>query len=467
MATINLNVEDYGAQYKAFVDFASKVDENTIVRRDAENTDVSLLGLNGEPRKIIAKTGDGWGHFWRGSTSQTVNKRVRDLFMETVLKVCGVTQEKDLPKAVYDAMRINDFKGKGHPLTARRINAVNRAILASKEPVVAEVDWDTANSCVVAAVGKVDASRRAMDPNGPGVAFDDLTRKRAVELVVQTGGGLTGNGLKLLANVIVAAIASGRYEDEVPEHSVEYRSGRRLTILARNVARDLKGMRNFALGDARAVEMNARLTEYWRSLLDYRVKNAHYSALVGGVYNMFALNVKGGNLNATIGGEQFENGVNQSGTSAIDRIVEMMPNVAQRVAITSFLNNNTSQIFRQIQQQADLANDAVDIPGINLKSVPGSEMLLTVPPADEHLSSSDMFELGAPSLRLDFSDGGRKAKVSISCSADIKFGVRGAGEWKNTKIGSIVYEMDFEFDLSDENAVKLVSSSIGQTIETE
>ena len=30
--------------------------------------------------------------------------------------------------------------------------------------------------------------------------------------------------------------------------------------------------------------MNARLTEYWRSLLDYRVKNAHYSALVGGDY---------------------------------------------------------------------------------------------------------------------------------------------------------------------------------------
>ena len=55
---------------------------------------------------------------------------MRDLFKETVLKVCGVRTLDDLPKAVRDVMKKGDYDNDGHPLSVRRIRAVTGAILA-------------------------------------------------------------------------------------------------------------------------------------------------------------------------------------------------------------------------------------------------------------------------------------------------------------------------------------------------
>ena len=140
---IDLNVNKYGAQFSAFVDFAKKAtDENTIVcvsddrnktqeenRQEFENR---LLGIDGTPRTITAKTdGDSKGKFWRDGDSKRLNKDVRGLFLRTVLAVCGVQRMEDLPQAVLDVMRKDDFEADGRPLTVRRIRAVTNAILAN------------------------------------------------------------------------------------------------------------------------------------------------------------------------------------------------------------------------------------------------------------------------------------------------------------------------------------------------
>ena len=56
---------------------------------------------------------------------QRINNDVRGLFLRTVLAVCGVNRIDDLPPAVLDVMRKNDFEADGRPLTVRRIRAVS------------------------------------------------------------------------------------------------------------------------------------------------------------------------------------------------------------------------------------------------------------------------------------------------------------------------------------------------------
>ena len=53
---------------------------------------------------------------------------MRKLFLDTVLKICGVEKVKDLPPAVRKVLNEGDFGNAGHPLSARRIQAVTEAI---------------------------------------------------------------------------------------------------------------------------------------------------------------------------------------------------------------------------------------------------------------------------------------------------------------------------------------------------
>lgn len=132
---INLNDSLYGAQFKAFVDFAAgQRDQGTIVRLEGEAP--GMPGPNGEPRVIIAKQGDGYGHIWRNADSKAINTNVRNLFMSSILAVCGVDRSEQLPANVRAVLKEDDYRW-GRPLTARRITAVKRAIDANFQAAAA------------------------------------------------------------------------------------------------------------------------------------------------------------------------------------------------------------------------------------------------------------------------------------------------------------------------------------------
>jgi hypothetical protein len=94
-----------------------------------------LLGPNGEARVISVKGGDTirplfGAHFGRSAENKALNNQIRNLFMETVLKVCGARNTDELPETVRTAMKLKDYDNAGHPLTVRRITAVKAAIEA-------------------------------------------------------------------------------------------------------------------------------------------------------------------------------------------------------------------------------------------------------------------------------------------------------------------------------------------------
>lgn len=75
---INLNLGKYGAQFNAFVDFAStQRDQGWIACVEGQKPGQGMLGSDGQPRKITAKEWDGCGQFLRGRDSRAVNNDVR------------------------------------------------------------------------------------------------------------------------------------------------------------------------------------------------------------------------------------------------------------------------------------------------------------------------------------------------------------------------------------------------------
>ena len=129
---INLQIDKHGAQFSAFVEFASaQKHENYIACIEGQKPGRGVPGPNGRPRDIAAKKWDGRGQFLRGRDSRAVNNEVRTLFLRTSLGVCGVRSVAELPPGVRAVLKADDSDGKGRPLTVRRIRAVTEAVKAA------------------------------------------------------------------------------------------------------------------------------------------------------------------------------------------------------------------------------------------------------------------------------------------------------------------------------------------------
>lgn len=135
---INLNDSLYGAQFRAFQALAddTKLGQDALVSVDESNRGKGLLNEAGERRTIVVKNdGDEIKSFTnpffsRKQNQIDLNNEVRDLFKETILKICGAKTWEDLPKAVLSVMKKGDYDNDGHPLSVRRIRAVTSAIIA-------------------------------------------------------------------------------------------------------------------------------------------------------------------------------------------------------------------------------------------------------------------------------------------------------------------------------------------------
>ena len=80
---------------------------------------------------------------------------------------------------------------------------------------------------------------------------------------------------------------------------------------------------------------------------------------------------------------------------------------------------------------------------------------------------------------LEVLDHGSKAILKTQITGPIQFNVKGPREkhaapndgsnfyWGNSPVGMCKYEMEFEFDLSNPNEARLVSTHVGQAISPE
>ncbi len=166
-----LDINGYNATFKAFTDFAAKSieagEKKAIARADGTG------GLAN--RTIQPASGDWVGRIGRSNESRDANNITRGLFKQAIIDMFG--GEKNIPKSVLDAMRMQDFD-KGKPLTARRIIAVKNAI--DKDGIMKQKGFDES----ISSFKSPDAEKAALDK---GYSKNELPRlAKAVNLLVQT-----------------------------------------------------------------------------------------------------------------------------------------------------------------------------------------------------------------------------------------------------------------------------------------
>ena len=104
-------------QYRQFVDFAATAKQGDFATLDDDSN-------------VVKKTDwDFYGNKIRTADMRTTNDSVRTLFKSTILSMFDVASEDQLPESLRNVMKLYDY-GEGRPLSARRIQAVDREIKA-------------------------------------------------------------------------------------------------------------------------------------------------------------------------------------------------------------------------------------------------------------------------------------------------------------------------------------------------
>lgn len=450
MATpVNLD----NAQFKEFMHFALDASSKKSIMK------IGLPGKDGEPRHIVAKSGDWIGNIGRWKANRDMNDDVRKLFQDTVLNMFRVRSVKDLPPSVQAAMKLEDY-GKGKPLTARRVLAVQMAIAEALDPVVPVVTPQRAATLVNNAVSYVKDSCETVKrtrgdlPNGANsVNLTDSQRKQAASLLMKHGAGLSETSLRILANYVVTAIACGKYTDkDIP------------VITANMALGHLKNVRSFKAGDVRFASFDAKLTDFYQDVLlkiNLAPKEAkRYDA--NGLYLDFMKDAPRSFY--TIDGKSypFQTGVNEM----IEDFKRKVTNPLHRKALSSFLQQGSSSHYMSFHSRAPLSLTTKS-PKLDFKSVEGFEMLLTVDTFGKNMFTPPyyIFDPDSTEYFLEIGANGTSAKLLVRDTGDSRFRVTNSEEWREVSMCKYVIDTEFEFDLSKPDSVTLTHVRFGQTLD--
>ena len=437
---VNLN----DAQFRAFTQFAANVSSKGTVLKVDDNP---LAALDGTPRKIVAKGSDGYGHFWRGDPSKDINNKIRTLFKDTVLRMFGAQDVQELPKDVRDAMKTGDY-GKGKPLTARRILAVSTAIAKVVDPVNKSVSLQKAE-------GLVDDSLKFINGKGKNSKVGEAKlnaeqHAKAASLVSSLGRGMTDTCLKIFSNYVVLAIACGSFK------------GNKVDEIAQRMSEEFKSVRNFKPGDVRLAKFDAKLTEYWQSVLEEQMGVEKREMYDGeGLF----VNFKGDADRAsfTIAGEEFRM-VDERSSEMIGKLKETIPNIQHRKAISTFMSQLSGNVYVALTSGQN-PPPTPKFKNPDVTSEKGYDMLFTPDTGRNLLFEPTLLTLASnPRYTLEVSDNGTKAKVTAHYSGNLKFGIDDSGDCSANATGTYAYETEFEFDLSDPNEAKLTGTHFSQML---
>ena len=455
---INLNIEGYGAQFNAFVDFAKANGNNpdTLARIDGDVH--NLLDPEGNVRTIVAKTDDDKIKrfrqnlfFSRNQDQKDLNNAVRNLFKETVLKVCGVKTIDKLPPSVLAVMRKSDYDNNGHPLSARRIRAVTQAIqlVAVEEAVNKTVTPAKAGVLVDGALTYING--KGKNPKVLEAKLNGAQRQMATNLVSRFGAGMTDSNLRIFANYVVLAVACGSFKPD------------EIRAIAQRMSKEFKNLRNFSPGDPRLAEFDATLTKYYQSVVADQLKPAKAKQFdAEGLYSFFRDDTHRASFK--VAGEDFSRAANNA-QGLVQKLKDTVPNLTHRKVLTSFMCQEAGTIFFQLSARRPFLPTS-EYENIDMNSEKGRDLILGIDQTGT-LQFDSMFPLGEAAellYTLDMGEGGNTAKVTVQYTGDIRFRVEGADDCSHNPTGTYSYTLELEFALSDPAGAKVTSAHLGQRL---
>ena len=200
------------AQFDTFTSYARTIGDRTAVQ----------VGHGPGPLcTITAKSKfDFIGNIGRRQQSRNTNNDVRDLFKETVVKMFGGQNKDDvarLPAPVREAMKLDDYgvgAGKGKPLTARRIIAVQMAVKQHELETKIGTDLGINLSADKVLQERIHTAVEACKGNEDAFAvLKESYREILFENNASSGGPLSGEALRPRGNWAIRSKMSAIISD--------------------------------------------------------------------------------------------------------------------------------------------------------------------------------------------------------------------------------------------------------------
>lgn len=399
------------------------------------------------PRQIQATKADKAFALFRSRRNKEFNDDVRELFEKSVGELFG--GKNRIPPAVREAMLMKDYHC-GKPLTARRIMAVQKAILEVVEPVTPKVSRQAAATAVNEAVERINAKHQELAKKGEVWAMPvNLSQEQLTEvttLVEKYGKNLTEKGLGLLANFAVNAMVC----PNIPNRE----------FVIQRFAKDCATYREFPPGSPRFSAMDDAITKYSQEVLDGYMdpsKSGMFDA--DGLFNAFIADAPRNDF--VINGQAF-NHLDGSGPATIAAFKNAI-RPEHRKALSTFFNQMPGECPAFLSQRMPLPSTMKSPAGKDLTGVKGFPMLVSNQGGfDDPVYMSQLAKVKKQTYYLNVSEDGKRTKIAIESRGDITFMVNEASEKANNHVGSFQWRQEFTFDTSGPN-VQLIDAKLGQT----
>ena len=192
---MSMDISEAHSRFEQFVSFANDVDVK----------DKTIAGFGSDGFSIEPKSKfDFIGNIGRRFKSRNVNNRIRDAFLDSVLGMYNVKFASQLPESVQAALKLNDYDGKGRPLTARRIRAVQKAVEDNLAPRVLSLEVKLSNQGIQASEQLGDRIRTAIKGSFGDPHILNFVEENIQDIVMSNGTLRSTNEVK----DIVSAIAN-------------------------------------------------------------------------------------------------------------------------------------------------------------------------------------------------------------------------------------------------------------------
>jgi hypothetical protein len=420
------------SQFDQFVRFAEHAmghgNTKAIARVDSAKVEsVPAGGMS--VRTITAATDDKVYAIRRSSFDKIANDVTRDRFMLAVSNMFG--GEDHIPASVLKAMNMKDY-GHGKPLTARRIMAVNTAIIAARNKALI--------TDAVSFVGQLDGD--------PEFRLTSGQQKKAIGLLLKHGQALTGKNASILANNIVRIVTDPAL-------------ARRADAYVAEVVKRISRFDDFVPGDPRTKDLDEAFLKYNQGTIKEICQSSSAEIGTDGISNAFMKDATRSDY--TIAGRTFTHATVPAADIAA-ALKSVVTNPLHRKVLSTILTQNAGNSLLYVMMGATLPPTVGHPDGGAMHAAKGGEMLVGAPMTDR-LYGLPPCHGGLMRFQLDILPDGKTAKFTHTLHGGLRFGIADTDlTIADRGVAKFTMTQELTFDLSEDEP-KLLDYHLGQSID--
>ena len=261
---------------------------------------------------------------------------------------------------------------------------------------------------------------------------------RAVNLVIEYGRGLTAKGLRLLATNALNAVGNIETADDADE-------------IVGHIARDIASWRDFEAGDPRFAEVDAKLLDYSKGLLDDHLgpQNAdNYDN--DGIFDQFKKDAN--RAIYVIGGQTYRLPSNADPKPVLDALKTVVVKPEHRRMISTLMNQMIDGTTETPSQRMPLRPTNRHRQGMDVNGTPGMELYIRQGEDEDFYVGTPADQCLTATYKVEIAGDGQSAKITVTGPGYLRFNVAQAFSGGNNVVGTFTRTQEIKLDLSGPDA---------------